>query len=189
MGVLDHAARERQTDAPPATLRGDSGLEQSAADLLGNARPVIDHPHFRRSLLRADPQDNRSAASLQRVDGVLDQRFQRPLEQHRIALDHGTHAGRLEPQLDRVGPAREAGTVVAGHPVRQRTETDRLPPRGIADPLESPGHALEPLRVGREVIGQVRWRCRPGADPLDPALEAGERRAHLMRRLARHGNP
>ena len=60
---------------------------------------------------------------------------------------------------------RQARAEVAGHPVGERAEADGLPLCGVADPLEAPGHALQPLGVGREVIGEIRRRSRAGSGP------------------------
>ena len=150
--------RERASPMPqPPRLVVNAGLEQGAADLLGNAGPVVDHPHLAHPVLGADPQDNRAAASLQRVDRVLHQRFQRPLQQHRIALHHRAHARRLQPQLDRVGPARQAGPEVVGHPVGQRPEPDRL---AAGRDCRSARTAGPPARAARR--RRARWSARSG---------------------------
>ena len=64
--------------------------------------------------------------------------------------------------------------------------------RRPADALEAVRDALEPLEVAAPC---ARPRVRPSVvslaltEQLDPAGEAGERRAELVRRLARHARP
>ena len=156
---------------------------------LGTPGPVVHDPDLAHAFIGSDSQDNRPATSLQRVDRVLHQRLQRPLQQHGIADHSGAGARRFQLELDRIRPLRQARAEVAAHSVRQRAEPDRLALGRIADALEPAGHAVQPLGVGREVVGQIGRRGRSRAHSLDPSLETGERRAHLMRRLARHRHP
>ena len=61
-------------------------------------------------------------APLQRVDRVLHQRLQRPLEQHRVAHHHRPHAGRFQPELDGVralGQPRPEVAAPPGRPARR----------------------------------------------------------------------
>ena len=172
VGILHDPPGEREADAPTASLARDAGLEQGPTNLLGDARPVVDHPHLPHALLGADPQDNRAAASLQRVDRVLHHRLQRPLQQHLVAQHGGPRAGCLEPELDGIGAARQPGPEVAGHTVGQRAEADRLALGRVADPLEPARHSIQALRIRRQVIRQVRRR-RPAAIAPARSIPAG----------------
>ncbi len=85
--------------------------------------------------------------------------------------------------------AREAGPEIAGNPICQRAQPDGLPLGGIADPLESLSHPIQAFGIGGEMVREIRRRSGPGANPFDPTLETGERRAHLVGGFASHCYP
>src|SRR5512145_2461502 len=90
--VLDDALGQREADAPPTLLGGDTGLEEAAADVAVHPGPVVSDPHHRPTTLGTHLDADGALPSLQRVDGVLHQRLEGPLEQHGIAEDHGAGA-------------------------------------------------------------------------------------------------
>ena len=61
--------------------------------------------------------------------------------------------------------SRQPGPEIAGHPVGQRAEPDRLALGRIADPLEALRHAIEAFGIGRQVIGQIRAAAWRGSEP------------------------
>ena len=84
--LLDDAAREREADAPPARLRREAGLEDAArasrAECRGRRPRREDAPPSGRAL---GGDRDAAAAAGERVDRVLDEHLERPLEQHRVA--------------------------------------------------------------------------------------------------------
>ena len=166
------------------------GSKRVAADLLGDAGPIVDHPDLA-PCLRSAPT-RRIIVPLRPCSASI-AFFTSDSSAHSSSTGSpstvGPIARRLQPELDRVGAARQPRPEVAADAVGQRAEADRLALGRVADPLEPPGHPVEPLRVGREVVGELAGGVGRRAHPLDPALEAGERRAHLVRGLARHRHP
>src|SRR2546422_457735 len=75
-------------------------------------------------------------------------------------------------------------------PLAHGAEPDRLAPRRTPDPLDPLGPPLEPLRVGLKMArelggGGIRIIAQVG----NPSRQAHQRRAELVRRLARHRGP
>src|SRR2546428_14179102 len=91
--LLDDAAREREPDPPAAGLGGRARLEQAAADLWGQPGTIVVHAHAGDSPERVHGNVDASAASRERIDGVLDHRLDGPLDEHRVAERRGPRAG------------------------------------------------------------------------------------------------
>ena len=94
-----------------------------------------------------------------------------------------TPASHLDAAKDNLGEAKDAIKAGVTEAIDAGAAAAREARLEIDDKLQSL------LDKGREMVGQVRRRSGPGADPLDPALQAGERGSHLMGRLPRHRHP
>ena len=93
----------------------------------------------------------------------------------------------------RVRERRHARAEVVGDALDELADVDLLASRRPPDALEAMGHTLEPLEVAApcastRACASARSPSR-SLEQLDPAAEAGERRAELVRRLARHAGP
>ena len=87
----------------PRSLVVMPGSKMRAPDLARHAGAVVDDAQLTRSVRRLRMDGNGAAAALERIDRVLHQRLERPLEQHGIALHRRAGAGGLDPEVDRVG--------------------------------------------------------------------------------------
>ena len=136
-------------------------------------------------------QTDVSAAPGQRVDGILGQHLDRPLEEHGVAVD-ARQVG-LDGRIDHHS-VRERGHAcpeVPRDPLDDRPDVHWLELRLATNPLEAMRHAIESLEIAPHVRhGGVRAVVRsPLFHQLDPPTQARERRAELVRRLARHAGP
>ena len=122
----------------------------------------------------------------------FDEHLERPLEQHRVAAHVDGSSVRIDVDVDRVGERRHARAEVAGDRGRRARATSTGRGAARADALEPMGDAVEPLEIGAHVRHAPCTRAvvrRAILEELDPAGEAGERRAQLVRGLARHARP
>src|ERR1700682_5799667 len=88
MTVAHDTASERKADPPPFLLGRESRIEDLVTDLARNAGSIVrhadSHSTFRQRLRR---DLDLAIPPRQRIDRILRQRFERPLEQHRVTLD------------------------------------------------------------------------------------------------------
>ena len=141
---------------PPSGLGRDAGLEEARPHFGGHPGPVVAHDHAAQARLRFHPDLDVPAPPAQRIDRVLDQGLERPLEQHGVAQRRRAGSRRLEREHHGARERRQAWPEVAHDPLGHGTESHRLPPRGPADaPLEPLGHPLETFGIGFEVVGHL----------------------------------
>ena len=190
MLLFHDAAGEGQPDPPSPGLGRDAWLEQLGPHVRRHARAVVAYGHAGGPCGRLDRDVDPPATPRERVDRVLDHRLERPFDEHGVAQRRGTGPRGRERQGDGARERGQAGPEVAHDPLGHGAEPDRLATRRTPDPLEPLGHPLEPLRVGLKMArdlggGGIRIIAQVG----NPSREAHQRRAELVRRLARHRGP
>src|SRR5437763_15798807 len=141
MLLLDNAPRQCQPYSPTAGFAGYAGLEQLPLHVRANARTVVAHrettdrPHG----LHCDPDAPTPAT--QRVDGVLDDDFERPLDEHRITRGHRSGARRDKRDRDLMREPRQPRPGVRDDAPGNAPQSHRLaagPPSAAAEAF---GHA------------------------------------------------
>src|SRR5438034_957260 len=147
MAVPNDATGEGQSDSPPLFLGRESRVEDLVPNLARDSRPVVRdanaYPALRQRLRRyLDP----AVAPRQRVDGVLRQRLQGPLEKHGVALNHQITVVRRA-HGHTLRESGNAGAEVSRDAIHQPSEIDRLLAWRTTDTLESVGNAFQSLQV------------------------------------------
>ena len=133
------------------------------------------------------PTDDAAAPPRERVDRVLHERLRWPTRAARDRRPPWRPARRVEPDRDRMGERRHARGEVRHDVPGDLDDIHRVTAGRPADALEAVRHALEPLDVALHVRQRLRdHRIVALAQQLDPAVHARERRAELVRGLARH---
>ena len=114
-----HAGRGRARCPSRRSLVVMPGSKMRAADLARHAGAVVDHAQLARCPPATPVRSIDGAApALQRVDRVLHQRLERPLEQHGVALHHGPGAGAPRPGGRSGWPASAAAAGSSAPPGR-----------------------------------------------------------------------
>src|SRR5919204_312692 len=84
----------------------------------------------------------------------------------------------------------EAWPEIGHHALRDAAKADRFAARRPADPFEPFGHPFEALGIGFKMSDELAaWCTRILPQVINPTREAHQRRAELVRRLARHRDP
>ena len=190
MLLFDDATGQREPDTPAARLVGRARLEELILHLGPDSGPIIAHADPTNGIAAFHLDLDPTAAAAQRVDRILHDDLERPLDEHRIPGRHRPRPGRVERDRHRMRERRQARAEVRHHPFRDQAQTHGLAPRRPADPLEPLGHAFEPLRVRFKMRDELAAGCiRILPEVINPTREAHERRAQLMRRLPCHRDP
>src|SRR5687767_14787123 len=156
MILLDDASSEREADPPPARLRRESGLEDLSAQLARDARSVVgDAQTGAAARSRHGAKADGAASASERIDRVLHEHLERPLEEHGVSPHVDRIWWRAHLDRDGVSELRHAGAEVGRDPLDQLTRVDRIAARLTTDALEAVGDAIEPLEVGAHVADRL----------------------------------
>src|SRR5690348_3721969 len=138
MALLDDPSREREADPPAALLGGKARLEDPRTKVARDAGAVVRHGDDGAAVrTRARGDDDASAAAGERVDGVLHEDLERPLEEHGVAAHGYGLRVRRDVDLDGVGECGDPGAKVARDAIDEGVQVDRFGAPLAADALEA----------------------------------------------------
>src|SRR5690349_2451222 len=192
MVLFDDASRERQTDAPAALLCRESGLEDAGAEARRDARPVVGNTNAHATVMKSGSRHaNATATTGKRVDRILGEHLDRPLEQHGITIDRSGRPVVGDIDCDRVRERRDARTKISSNPIDEQCHVNRLTFRVAANAFKPMRNAIESFEICAHVSGRRlrRWILGALLEQLDPPGETREWRTQLMRRFASHPRP
>src|SRR5690349_6099507 len=160
MVLFYDATRERETDSPPTLLCRESRLEDTGAETCWYSRAIVGNANADAALpQRRCREADASAAARERIDGILRQHLDGPLEQDRIAIYRRGTTIVLDIDRDGIGEGWHASTEIGSDSIDKSRDVDRLALGLATNALESVRDPVEPFEIGTHVNGgRVRRR-------------------------------